>query len=501
MTSDLQRAATDVGAFGELILGRPLWPHQLELGRSKARYRIVCAGRQVGKSTGVATIALHEAATRAGILVLLVSAGETASRRLLEECVSLAMRSPILAGSVVDDSKSLLTLSNGSRILSVPASEKQIRGWPVDLLIIDEAGFVPQEIWRAAEPAIIARPGSRVILLSSPWGTSDHFFRKLWNQGTDRPDDQVAAWHWPSSVSPLVDQALLEQIRSRESDDYFRREFLAEWTDEAGAYFTEAEIANCVADYRMRPPESIEHWLERPYKAAAGVDWGFARDANAIVLLSALEDHQMNRARFDDELVFFIPWMEARSGWPYSDFIDRIVSIGKRYHLRSIVSETNGVGAYPTTDLERRVREADLDSWVTPVVTDVRRKQSGFGKLKGLLQQGRIVLPREPELLKQLRGLQFEQLPTGNVRIAVPENLGHDDLAMALMQAISSVHVPQARRWNYPWQSAFSRVIPEFRGDVVETPAGVKLPIAPLPVAGHDESLSWVQGAESKEPW
>ena len=48
---------------------------------------------------------------------------------------------------------------------------------------------------------------------------------------------------------------------------------------------------------------------------------------------------------------------------------------------------------------------------VAPVWTDTRRKMSMFGKVKTLLQQGKLILPRsEPELLKQLRSLEFEQL-------------------------------------------------------------------------------------------
>jgi len=214
-----------------------------------------------------------------------VSAGEVASRRLLEECTALAVESS-LGGSVLDDSKSLLSFSNGSRIISVPASQRQIRGWPVDVLILDEAGFIDQDIWRAAEPAIIARPGSKVILTSTPWGDSTHFFRALWNRGMDSPDENVTAWHWPSSVSPLVDDVLLEQIRQRESSEYFKREFLAEWTDSAGAYFSEAEIMDAVADYGMCAPADLERWIDRPYVAAGGIDWGYAHDANALTLVS-----------------------------------------------------------------------------------------------------------------------------------------------------------------------------------------------------------------------
>lgn len=486
--------ALDAGAFAEQVLHRPLWDHQLDIVRSPARYRVVCAGRQVGKSTVLSTLALFEAVTRRNVTVLLVSAGEVASRRLLEECTALAVASS-LGGSVLDESKSLLSFSNGSRIISVPASQRQIRGWPVDVLILDEAGFIDPEIWRAAEPAIIARPGSKVILTSTPWGASDHFFRALWNRGMDHPDVQVAAWHWPSSVSPLVDDALLEEIRQREPSDYFAREYLAEWTDSAGAYFSEAEIMNAVADYQLCPPERLERWIDRPYVAAGGIDWGYAQDANALTLVSVLEDHGLNRGILGDDLAFFIPWFEVRHQWPYSQFIDRVVETAGKYYLRVLVSETNGVGQYPTEDLTRRCAMAGRDSHVSAVVTDVRRKQSGFSMIKGLLQRNRLVLPREPELLKQMRGLEFEQLPTGNLRLAVPDRAGHDDLIMSFMQAVSALVLPGAVRLGEA---------STYRGDadgIVTTAGGLQVPVKARPIAFHDSAFAWPRGSGSGEQW
>jgi hypothetical protein len=73
------------------------------------------------------------------------------------------------------------------------------------------------------------------------------------------------------------------------------------------------------------------------------------------------------------------------------------------------------------------------------VTTSTSSKENVFGYTKLLLQQGRLDLPNHPELLKQLRGLQFEVLPSGGMRIAVPERLGHDDLAMAFAMAVSAV--------------------------------------------------------------
>lgn len=477
----------DVEHFAAHVLRRPLWRHQLDVATSPARYRVICAGRQVGKSVLLAVLALHTAATRRNATVLLVSAGEEAAKRLLAECAGLARDR--LSGSVLDETRSTLTLSNGSTIRSVPASERQIRGWPVDLLIVDEAGFVADDIWRAAEPAIVARSGSRVVASSSPWGGAEHWFRALWRLGTDRPDEQVAAWHWPSTVSPLVDAALLEQIREREPADYFAREYLAEWADAAGSYFTEAEIMAAVAPYRMLPPEDTPDRPDgrRGFPVVAGVDWGLHRDANALVLV-ALMDAAGGPPRL------FVPHLEAHTGMPFGQFIDRVVEVARGYWLRVVASERNGIGEYPTTELEARLHRAGAGARVAPVWTDQRRKMSGFGRIKGLMQAGKLVLPLHPGLLKELRALEFEQLASGGLRIAVPERAGHDDLAMALLQAVSCVDTSHLLvDWPDGLRSA--------RREVVVSGGGVEVPLDPRPALARTGYMTVPGGEETGDGW
>lgn len=488
---DVARAGLSrIDVFAEHLVGRPLWPHQLDMALSPARYRVACAGRQVGKSRLLAIEALFQGFSTPESLTLIVSAGDVAARRLLEECADLALSSLLLAGAVLDDHRTQITLSNGSRIISVPASQRQIRGWSVDLLILDEAGFIDPEIWRAAEPAIIARPGSRVILSSSPWGKLDHFFRQLWNMGTVQPDKQVASFHWPSSVSPMISQDDLDRIQAREAPHYFDREYLAKWTDESGAYFKTEEIDNAVADYQLIDPAESNgrHYV------VGGIDWGMS-DANAVVYLAAQSDHDLNDAAHGSRPIFFIPWLEANYQMAYTEFIDRLVDHATGFAVGRFISETNGVGQYPTQRLSERINSTHLayadephpsghgwrtrhdipgglqtNTWVYGMHTDNRRKSSGFGRIKGLLQEGRLVLPRNADLMRQLHSLTYEQTPSGDFKISVPENVGHDDLAMALMQAASCIF------------HSYDGYDPNFRPSappIVETLGGTKISATP----------------------
>src|SRR5262245_51079128 len=116
---DFDRARRDCSVFADLLLGRPLWPHQVEVAVSPARFRIICAGRQGGKSDLLAILALHHGYANPNSTVLVVSAGDTAAKRLLETIGAFAQQSPLLAGSVVDESSKVVTLSNGSTIRAV----------------------------------------------------------------------------------------------------------------------------------------------------------------------------------------------------------------------------------------------------------------------------------------------------------------------------------------------------------------------------------------------
>lgn len=426
----LDRARRDAGVFAEVLLGQPLWPHQLEVVASSARYRTICAGRQVGKSRLLAVLALHQAYAVAGSTTLLVSAGDTASKRLLEEVASLALASPILAGSVIDESSQLVTLSNGSSVRAVPASQRQIRGWPVDLLILDEAAFLDPEIWRSAEPTIIARPGSRIVLSSSPWGAPDHFFRVLWGQGMGESAGELyASWHWPSTTSPMVDAVLLEQIRERETPAYFAREYLAEWTDAAGAYFSSAEIEAATGDLGTVDPEGDD--LAALGSVVGGVDFGMARDAHALCVIAALpkvDDRGRTRYR--------VAYVEERFGLSYELWIERLAELAGVFSFLQVSAETNGVGQMAAQVLARRLWEVTERDVVAPVTTTLRSKENAFGFIKLLMQSGRLVLPRHPSLLRQLAALEFAMTESGAMRISVPERAGHDDVAMSLALAV-----------------------------------------------------------------
>lgn len=446
----VRQARDDPAVFAEALTGEPLWSHQLEVVRSPARIRCLCSGRRAGKTRTMAVESLHLAFTKPGARVLICSAGEDSAQLTLAEVADL-LQAPLLRGSAVDENKSEITLTNGSQIKSVPASQKQIRGRGADLLILDEACWIDEAIWGAAKYSVVANPGSRIIMSSTPYGGKDHWFAVHFRAGLEEwgkpAQPEFASWRWPSTVSPLVDRELLELWRSTSTDREYQAEVLAEWPDDAGAWFTAAELEEAIADYQLCPPPEA-----RGQKALAGVDWsaGIGRDSHALVLMAVLQDAGLNDERHPGRCVYYVPWLEESNKIGILDWSRKVVEVGDwrrdRYRLPIVLSEINGVGVGGSEAIWEHQRERQLGMRVVDVSTTAGLKLNAFGKLKILLQQNRLVLPRHPGLLRQLSALEYATVESGTVQIGVPEYRGHDDLAMALMHAGSCVEL-SAQRW------------------------------------------------------
>jgi hypothetical protein len=170
MTADI---TASVSAFAQQVLRTPLWPHQLALAQSDRFIRTVAAARRTGKSTYAEAEAMWTALRERNCKVIILSATQDAARRMCEGIGQTLNGNAVTRGAVVSDFATRITLTNGSEIISLPASQKQIRGYgkSVKLLVIDEAGFCPHELWAAAHyTAMDERPRSRILLLGTPWG-------------------------------------------------------------------------------------------------------------------------------------------------------------------------------------------------------------------------------------------------------------------------------------------------------------------------------------------
>ena len=80
-------------------------------------------------------------------------------------------------------SKHELKLKNGSIIRCLPTGDSGfgIRGYTIDRLYADEAAFIKEDVWAAVTP-MLATTGGDIILLSTPFGIENYFYRMFHNK-------------------------------------------------------------------------------------------------------------------------------------------------------------------------------------------------------------------------------------------------------------------------------------------------------------------------------
>src|SRR5438445_694106 len=119
----MTQPALSVADFAARVVKTRLWPHQRELVESTAFITTVAAARRTGKTEAAEILAMHVAFSYRDCTVIILSAGQDAARRLTESIGARLNREKLTRGAVVDDFATRITLTNGSEIVSLPASQ------------------------------------------------------------------------------------------------------------------------------------------------------------------------------------------------------------------------------------------------------------------------------------------------------------------------------------------------------------------------------------------
>ena len=221
-------------------------PWQADVLTSHEREIILLCSRQSGKSTVSSVLAAHEAVYSPGSLSLLLSPSLRQSQELFRKLkdVLAGLRS---AMEIVEESALRLEYANGSRIIALPGKEATIRGFSgVDLLIVDEASRVPDELYQAIRP-MLAVSGGRIVLLSTPFGKRGFFFHE-WTEGGDQWQRvKITAYE-----CPRINKEWLDSERKLIGDWWFKQEYLCSFVETLDQVFSYEHI-RAALDYELQP--------------------------------------------------------------------------------------------------------------------------------------------------------------------------------------------------------------------------------------------------------
>jgi hypothetical protein len=238
------RMAVDRVAFAE-ELGVIPDPWQRDFLRSSSDRVLLNCSRQSGKSTMSAVIALHRALYYPGSLVLCLAPTLRQSQELFGKVATFYrdLGRPVPAQG---ERKLSLELENKSRIVTLPGSEKTIRGFSdAALLLLDEASRVEDELYYAIRP-MLAVSGGSLIMLTTLYGRRGAFYEEwISSHGWER-------YEVPASQCPRISEEFLEEERSDLPPFIFRQEYECSFEETEDQVFTTDLIDRAVTG-EVRP--------------------------------------------------------------------------------------------------------------------------------------------------------------------------------------------------------------------------------------------------------
>ena len=368
------------------------------------------AGRQVGKTEVISLKAAEFARDKPGTVTLVIAASQKQSGWLFDRIKGqidmMEDRGEIEYKR--ESTRTRIWLSNGSEIHSLPAGRtgQFIRGLTLDLLIADEAAYIPEEVWRAVTPMIAVSRKLRglgwVILLSTPFGKGGYFYESY-------VDPDFKSFHVSSEKCIRIPKDFLMKEKKRMTKAEYAQEYLGDFIDEWNQFFATPLIKECM---------TIFHWdFEKEHTPRnnyyLGVDIArYGGEENAFVVIE-LQGKKLRviKALTTDRISLM-------------DTVGRIKALDEKFHFRRIFIDSAGVGGgvldlliesmgRRVIGLENAKRSIDKEGTRRRIL-----KEDLYSNALCLMEARNIEILSNPKLLRSLKSIVFEYTAEKNLKIS-----------------------------------------------------------------------------------
>lgn len=220
--------------------------YQTKLLRETSKRIVVVYPRQSGKSTTIAARAIWFACRNSKTVTLVVAPGLRQSMIMMDRIHSLlmAMPRPLRREHVEKMQRTMIWFKNGSQIVALPCSMNLLRGYSAHQCICDESAFFRDDetmFYSVLFPMLQTTQGT-LIASSTPWTKKSVFY-----QFTQDPTFKVHKITIDDVIKAgLTTTEFVEEMRRRIPSERFRREFEAEFFEEADCYLPMDLIKRCV---------------------------------------------------------------------------------------------------------------------------------------------------------------------------------------------------------------------------------------------------------------
>lgn len=369
------------------------------------------AGRQVGKSTIIGIYVGRYMKKHPDHTVLVIAASLKQAGWLFEKILGeinlLVQRGELELEK--DPTKTEIAIKGGGKVLCLPAGKtgNLIRGLTIDVLIGEEAAYIPEIVWTSVLPMLAVSRKVRgrgwIILLSTPFGKGGYFFDSF-------GDPEFKSFHLSSEDCPRIPKSWLEKEKKRLSREMYAQEYLGEFIDDYRQLFSTELIKKCAGFIEW----SFEKEYDRSKRYYMGVDVArYGGDENAFVI-----------AEMDNKKMIKIVKVITSTRKPLTDTIGHIKKLHDKFGFRKIFIDDGGIGGGLTDVLIESLGRVVVGLNNAKRSVDKEQHQKGilkedlYSNALLLMEAGKINMINDVQLMGSLKNVTFEYTSDKNIKIS-----------------------------------------------------------------------------------
>lgn len=216
-----------------------LRPEQQRLWSMATRFQVPVCSRRLGKSTYAQFRIIHAALTKGGNGWYSHYGAPSQKQAKGIAFDSFYQMTREIPGMQVNRADLEFTFPNGAKtnLVGMGDNADSLRGLKSHLMVVDEAAWVPTQVWeKILRPMLLDTKGSAII--SGSVNGKNNLLRSAYEWATSGVDPEWSSIVIPATDAPSLDPKELEAIRKTISASAWRQEFLCDWDVAiAGAYW------------------------------------------------------------------------------------------------------------------------------------------------------------------------------------------------------------------------------------------------------------------------
>lgn len=287
---------------------------------------------------------------------------------------------------------------------------------PIDV-VFDEFSVVDPEIWTAIVQPVLRENQGTATFIFTPAGHNHSW--EILEYGKQHPEQ------WFTSVKTVDDtdgltKAEIDEARRATPEALFLQEYYCSFTENAGAFFRNIKQCTYEADDYADP----RHFYN------LGADLAKYNDYTVLTPFDLSTFRAKKQERFN------------QVDWNFQKML--IEAKARKYNNAQLKIDRTGVGDPIVEDLERMGLNIGEDG---AIIFSTTSRRDMLNNLAILLEQKKIKIPNDPELIAELEGFQYVLTAKGKIEVKTRKSL-HDDRVMSLALAVHGITNPIANDFN-----------------------------------------------------